>query len=657
MLEFNNPSFEETISKEWIVTNGIGGYASSSINGANTRRYHGLLIASENPPTQRSVLVSKIEECISLQRNTCIEFSSNRYPNAVHPKGFQYLHSFERTPFPRTIFQIGGQLIAKTVFMVYGSNTTIVEYENIGKATYKLSLRPIFTHRDYHSLLAKDDYYDYYFEQKNNVLKLHAHYGTKPLFFKYFNEEFTEERQWYKNFEYGKEAYRGLDFKEDGYGIGSVTSVLSPGEKTYLMFTLEEKILNDNPQKLKEAEIKRLKTLSLPTIKNQFFTDLMIAGDQFLVKRASTDSYTILAGYHWFTDWGRDTMIAMRGLCIATGRQEISRSILETFFNYLNQGMLPNRFPDFAEEDVEYNTVDATLWLFVALYEYYQKFGDKAFIKAHFSQLSDILEWHFKGTRFNIHLTKEGFIFAGEGITQLTWMDARVGDYVVTPRHGCPVEIQALWFNALKIYAFFSKELELAPASNLLDTSVSICNKLETNFNKYFVNEAGYLNDVVVPGESTDDALRPNQIYVISLPFSLVSKKQEKKIFEVVQKELYTPLGLRTLNTAHPDFKPIYKGDQWHRDTAYHQGTVWPFLLGDYFLAQLKVYNNSAKVRKEVLAAMEPLKKHFYENDCIHGISEIFDGLTPNEGRGTIQQAWSVSGLLLAYLQGNLLKK
>ncbi len=656
MLEFNNPSFDDTISKEWIVTNGIGGYASSSVNGANTRRYHGLLIASANPPTQRSVLVSKIEECISLKRDTCISISSNRYPNAVHPKGYQYLHSFDRSPFPRTIFEVGGQLIAKTVFMVYGSNTTIIEYENIGKATYKLSLRPIFSQRDYHSLFQQDDYYDFYFDQKDNVLKIHPHFGTAPLFFKYFNGDFTEKREWYKNFEYGKEEYRGLGFQEDGYGLGGVTSVLSPGEKTYLMFTLDEKILNDNPQKLKDAEIKRLKSLRLPSIKNQFFNDLMVSGDQFLVKRASTDSHTILAGYHWFTDWGRDTMIAMRGLCIATGRQEISRSILKTFFNYLNEGMLPNRFPDFADEAVEYNTVDATLWLFVALYEYYEKFGDKAFIKEHFSQLSEILEWHFKGTRFNIHLTKEGFIFAGEGITQLTWMDARVGDYVVTPRHGCPVEIQALWFNALKIYDFFSKELKLG-ADKLLDTSVSISKKLETNFNKYFVNEAGYLNDVVIPGESADDALRPNQIYVISLPFSLVSKKQEKKIFEIVQKELYTPLGLRTLNIDHPEFKPIYKGDQWHRDTSYHQGTVWPFLLGDYFLAQLKVYNNSAKVRKEVLAAIEPLEKHFYESDCIHGISEIFDGLSPNEGRGTIQQAWSVSGLLLTYLQGNLLKE
>jgi len=654
MLTFKKCNFVETSSKEWLVTNGIGGYASSTINGANTRRYHGLLVASLNPPTQRPVLVSKIEECVGLRRDTCISISTNRYPGVIHPSGYQYIQSFDKAPLPRTIFEVGGSQIAKTVFMVYGSNTTIVEYENISQSTYLLEQVPVFVNRDYHSLYKESAYHDYYYEKENNVLKLYAHYGAMPLYFKYFSGDFSENRQWFKNFEYDKENYRGLDFQEDGYSVGKVKTVLEAGEKTYLVFTLDKALLNDNPAKLKAEEIARLAALR-PETKHTFFNDLAVAGDQFLVKRASTDSHTILAGYHWFTDWGRDTMIAMRGLCIAAGKQEISKSILTTFFNSLSEGMLPNRFPDFAEEELEYNTVDATLWLFVALYEYYNKFGDKEYVEAHFSKLTSILAWHFKGTRFNIHLTKEGFIFAGEGITQLTWMDARVGDFVVTPRHGCPVEIQALWYNALKIYEFFASEMDCQQDANVLKTCKSVCKKLKTNFSTYFINDKDYLNDVVVPNESADDSIRPNQIYVVSLPFALLTKAQEKKIFTIVQKELYTPLGLRSLNPDHKAFKPIYKGDQWQRDTAYHQGTVWAFLLGDYFLAQLKVNNHSAKARKEVIAGIEALKSHFYLEDCIQGISEIFDGLNPKDGRGTTHQAWSISGLMLAYLQGELL--
>ena len=645
MLKFNNPSFEETSNKEWLITNGIGGYASSSIIGTNTRRYHGLLIAAFNPPTQRQVLVSKIEEGISLQRDSCVEFSTNQYPKTIHPTGYQYLKKFERAPLPRSIFQIGQQQIAKTTYMLYGSNTTIVEYENIGTGTFKLNLRPLFSNRSYHGLYFEDASYDYYYERYVNVLKIYSKYGATPIYCKFFKGEFKEDRNWFKNFQYSKEEYRGLGFQEDAYALGQISCVLEAGEKITLLFTTEEDKLDTDPEKVKEAELKRIKKLEPKKVKNQFFKDLSIAGDQVIVKRASTDSYTILAGYHWFTDWGRDTMIAMRGLCIAADKKEISQSILNTFFSHISEGMLPNRFPDYDGEDIEYNTIDATLWLFIALYEYYQKFKDDKFISKNFDSLSEIIRWHLKGTRYDIHLTSEGFIYGGKGISQLTWMDARVGDYVVTPRHGCPVEIQALWYNALEIYSFFSKELSIPLAEDLEKNVPSIISKIKTNFSFRFLNDKGYLNDVV-NGDEIDDDLRPNQIYVLSLPFSLLLPAVEKRIFKRVQEELYTPFGLRTLETTHEDFKPIYKGDQWNRDTAYHQGTVWPFLLGDYFLAQLKVFEYSEKVQKEVHAAVSALEEHFYSEDCIHGFSEIFDGLEPNEGRGTVQQAWSISGLL-----------
>ena len=653
MLTFQNPSFDSTITKEWLVTNGIGGYASSTILGANTRRYHGLLVASLNPPTQRQVLVSKIEESISIKRDTNIEFSTNQYPGVIHPQGYQYLKSFERLPLPRAIFQIGDQQVAKTIFMVAGSNTTIVEYENISEAAFQLNLLPFFVDRDYHSLFREDGKYDYYYEEQNNVLKIHSQYGSEPLYVKYHKGTFKENRAWFKKIQYPREAYRGLDFQEDTYAIGSVQVVLEPKEKTYLIFTLDADMLDNNPKRLKEEAIKRVKKIS-PKTKNTFFNDLAIAAEQVIVKRESTDSYTILAGYHWFTDWGRDTMIAMRGLCIATGKKEISKSILTTFFNYLSEGMLPNRFPDNTGEEVEYNTVDATLWLFIALYEYYQKFEDKTLIKKYFQQLTDIIEWHLKGTRYNIHLTSEGFLFAGEEGVQLTWMDAKVNGFVVTPRIGCPVEIQALWYNALQIYQFFGEIVKDKVDAAIQTNAQQVSKKIKKQFANYFYNEQGYLNDVVIPGKMIDDDLRPNQIYVLSLPFSLLTKAQEKTVLTTVEQRLFTSYGLRTLNKEHELFKPIYKGDQWERDTAYHQGTVWPFLLGDYYMAYLKVHNFSKKAKAAVKKEIQVLEEHFYKQDCIHGISEIFDGLDPQQGRGTVQQAWSISGLLKVMIDGDL---
>ncbi len=644
------PSLEELNSKEWLITNGIGGYAAGTVSGANSRRYQGLLVAALNPPTQRQVVVSKVEETIDTNDGQSFELSTNRYPGNVHPQGFQYIKSFERRPFPCTQFQVNGLQLAKTVFMVNGSNTTILEYENQSEHSFRLSLQPFFVDRDYHSLFRENPDFNYYYEKTDNALKIYAHYGATPIFMKFSSGDFKEGRFWYKDFEYPKEKYRGLDFREDAYALGKLSCTIEPGAKVYLTFTLEEGILDKDPPELKKIEEQRVGELVPANIKDPFIKDLLVAGDQFIVHRESTGGYSIIAGYHWFTDWGRDTMIAMRGLCIAPGKQKISKSILETFFSSLNQGMLPNRFPDFEGEAVEYNTVDATLWLFIALYEYFVKFNDKVFIQQHFDKLTDIIKWHIKGTRYLIHLTDEGFIYAGEGKSQLTWMDARVGDYVVTPRHGCPVEIQALWYNALTIYQLLAGELNITSEKNLSADCAEIAQRLKTNFTRYFLNQAGYLNDVVIPNSSIDESIRPNQVYVLSLPFSLLEKGIEKQVFEVVKEQLFTPYGLRTLNEAHPDFKPRYGGDQWYRDTAYHQGTVWPFLLGDYFLAMIKIKGKTPKVKKEIEDTLEQLRTHFYEADCIHGISEIFDGKVPSAGRGTVHQAWSVGALLQVLL-------
>lgn len=637
----HEPESQGTLgSKEWIVTNGLGSYASSTIHGCNTRRYHGLLVASFNPPTDRKVLVSKLDETVHV-RDEQFQLGTNDYGDVIHPDGHKYFKSFERDPFPKTTWENEQFSLSKTVFMVYGRNTTVVAYKNNGKRDLLLELNPMLNYRDYHGLLRENPQTDFYTEPEERYIKIHPDYGSVPVYITH-DGEFEPDPTWFKDLFYEKEAYRGLDASEDICSIGTIRIQLKAFKTTYISLSLRENAKNQNFGQWQKNEEQRLNDLR--TSGDEFINDLLLSANQFIVKRKSTDSHSLLAGYHWFTDWGRDSMIAMIPLCIETGKQEVSKSIIQTFLKYLDKGMLPNRFPDSETDEPEYNTIDATLWLFVVLYRYYQQFEDTGFIEDTLDDLSDIISHHMNGTRYNIHQTEEGFLFGGEGIAQLTWMDARVGDKVVTPRHGCPVEIQTLWYNALKIYSEFEK---ITGVKTELSKEVKeSAKKLKKNFRTYFLNSDGYLNDVLVPGESVDDSIRPNQIYVLSLPFRLLNKKQEKKVLKVVTDELYTPYGLRTLNESHPEFKPVYKGDAWERDHAYHQGTIWPFLLADYFTAWLRIHGDNAKNRSFISDEMETLKSHFYEEDCIHGVSEIFDGGDPGEGRGTIQQAWSVGALL-----------
>jgi predicted glycogen debranching enzyme len=639
MYYFLNQNFEEIAQKEWLVTNGLGGYASSSLTGANSRRYHGLLVAAFNPPTDRRVLVSKIEESVFVG-NEMAELSSNTYGSVVHPQGWQHLVSFERLPIPRWIYQFNEQTIAKTIFMPQGENSTVVSYQNTGNLPVTLHLNPLYVHRDYHSLSSENGFYNYFIEQAKNHLKIYPHYGSEPVYFGFSMGEFVENRNWYKNFTYQHEQERGLDFQEDAYSIGYLEITLEAGEECFLTFSTDAKILAESPSELRLQEIERINALK-ETQKDSFLQDLVVSANQFIVQRKSTQSESIIAGYHWFTDWGRDTMIALRGLCISLGHQQTAKRILTTFFNYLDDGMLPNRFPDNSQDPIEYNTIDATLWLFVALYEYHQKFTDIAFVEKHFEQLTNILDAHKNGTRYGIHVTEEGLLAGGKGNVQLTWMDARVGDYVVTPRHGCPVEVNALWYNALKITIFFGKEL-----NKKTDFYNLQLRKFEQNFKAKFWNNAGYLNDVVSLNNDVDTSIRPNQIYAVSLPFPLLSEVEQAQILENVREHLYTPLGLRTLSPKDPAFRPTYGGDQWQRDTAYHQGTVWPFLLGEYWQAYLRVNKFSKKAKTEMLKSLEAVKTHFYQNDCLLGISEIFDGLDPKQGKGTANQAWSVGAIV-----------
>lgn len=639
MNYFFDNNFDEISQKEWLITNGLGGYSSSSVSGANTRRYHGVLVASFNPPTDRKVLVSKVEESIVKEDKT-YELSSNNYGDVIHPEGWKYLVSFDRLPLPRWVFQVDNYGLSKTLFMVQEANTTIISYQNIGKETISLRINPLYIFRDYHSLFHENAFYNFFMEGTEKYLTIYPHYGATPIFFGFSKGDFKEDRHWYHNFTYFHEKERGLDYQEDSYSVGILEIQLEAGEECFLTFSTTIDVLSQSPKKLQEAEAERINMLK-NTQTNSFLQDLVVSANQFIVQRKSTQSESIIAGYHWFTDWGRDTMISLRGLCIALGHQQTAKHILTTFLNYLDEGMLLNRFPDNSQDPIEYNTIDATLWLFIALYEYHQKFNDLEFVKENFGKLLNIIEAHKNGTRYSIHVTDEGFLSGGKDKIQLTWMDAKVGDYVVTPRYGCPVEVNALWYNALKIMLFFGQKLK-----QKTDLYTVLIKKFEQNFNTYFWNEAGYLNDVVIPNQSTDTSIRPNQIYALSLPFSLLNHSEQSQILATVQKHLYTPLGLRTLSPNDPNFKPTYGGDQWQRDNAYHQGTVWPFLLAEYWQAYIQVHNFSHDAILKMLNSLETMKQHFYQHDCLMGISEIFDGLEPQKGRGTANQAWSVSSMI-----------
>lgn len=635
-----NSTFEALSNTEWLVANGIGGFASSTITGANTRRYHGLLTAALEPPTGRMVVVSKVEECILFGRDCAFSLSSNRYNGVIHPEGYQHLRFFERKPLPRMKFEVNGYNLLKTIFMPHGSNTTVVEYENTGENPFRLRLSPLFVYRDYHTLFRREDRFDFYTNEKGGYFEMYPHFGAQPVFFRHTVGEYRQQPVWYYNFTYERETERGLDDREDAYSPAQIEIMLRPGEKAHLIFSTEEAMMKADPEQLKSAELLRLQSITADMPDDSFIQDLLLAGDQFVVKRTQTGGYTLIAGYPWFTDWGRDTMIALRGLSIAPGRKDVAASILRTFLEHVDKGMLPNRFPDQGEQP-EYNTIDATLWLFVALYEYYQKFWDHALIEEIFDQLTAIINMHIEGTRYGIGVTPEGFLRGGEGLAQLTWMDARVGDFVVTPRHGCPVEIQALWYNTLRVYQYFAGTLKRS-----YKTYADLADRLQGNFKKYFQHTDGSLYDVVVPGISADKSVRPNQIYVVSLPFSLLGKDEEKRVVALVRDRLLTLYGLRTLATDNPAFAPSYTGTPWQRDTAYHQGTVWPFLLGEYATALLKINDWSDAAQKEVRQLLEPLKAHFYHDNCLHGISEVFDGLNPRTGKGAIHQAWSVGALL-----------
>ena len=647
MIEFGKDictSYEEATSREWLETNGIGGFASGTISGANTRRYHGLLTAATKPPLGRVTMLSKIEETVTIDGEE-FEISANQYPGAVSPHGYQYLASFRLDPFPIWTYSLGKVDVEKRIFVVNGQNTTVVQYSVRSKARFKrraisLTVRPMLSFVDYHQLQHQTDSFNTDLTISDGLIEIKPVAEMPPLCFSHNGTEVAKTGYWYRNFEYPIEQERGFDFREDLFQPFEILFDL--GTSASLIISIDPGIDAADAAGLERSEIKRRKALvKKAAAKNPLSKQLVLAADQFIVKRG--EGHTVIAGYPWFSDWGRDTMIALPGLTLSTGRPEIARDILLEFARNVSQGMLPNRFPD-AGDEAEYNTVDATLWFFEAVRAYVEETGDLKFVRQNlYEVMADILAWHLRGTRYGIHVDTDGLLYAGEPGVQLTWMDAKVGDHVITPRTGKPVEIQALWYNALRIMEDLALHFGDDEDKSRYDSMADLA-KLSFN-GAFWNNEEDCLYDVVENG-SRDGSVRPNQIFAVSLPYAMLDADKAKAVVDKVEEELLTPVGLRSLSPRDPKYIPIYIGSPLERDSAYHQGTVWAWLIGGFVDAYRKVYPDR---EDRVAAILSGFERHLHEAG-VGQISEIFDAEPPHAPRGCPAQAWSVAEVLRVML-------
>lgn len=635
----DNLSDDERLQSEWLDTNGLGGWASSTISGCHSRRYHGLLVAAIKPPTERMVIISKLDETIVVNDER-FELGTNNYGNTIHPKGFQYLNSFTKNLYPQFVYEAGGVQLRKSILMVHEENTTIIKYEVLRAAgNFLIELLPLLAFRGYHQLMHANETIQTHPRFEDGQLNLRLFAGAPEAFIQLPHNNFISNPNWYYNFNYSTEQYRGLDFVEDLFSPGHLAIETKEGDAFYVVLSTENKGKR-NAILLFENEVERRQKL-ISKESNEVIQQLTLAADQFIVKR-SDDLKTVIAGYHWFTDWGRDAMISLPGLCLPTGHFDDAKKILCAFAQSVDKGMLPNRFRDNGEAP-EYNNVDGALWYFIAIYHYLKATKDKAFVLNELLPvLKNIIDWHYKGTRYNIHVDQDGLLYAGEEGFQLTWMDAKVGDWVVTPRIGKPVEIQALWYNALNIFAeLLQLNGQQSDAENMWEQAA----KVKRSFNdRFWFEDGGYLYDVVDGNNVIDASLRPNQIFAISLPFKLIEGSQAKSIMKIVEEKLYTTKGLRSLSPDDPRYISHYGGDAWHRDSAYHQGTVWSWLLGAYIDSIFETNGSSAALTKagEVIQNFLP---HLSEAG-IGTVSEIFDAEPPFIPRGCIAQAWGVAEVL-----------
>jgi len=635
--------------REWLVANGIGGYASGTVSGIPTRRYHGLLVAALNPPLGRTLLVPKLEEWAEY-RGRLFPMGANRWASgAVEPRGFLLLDRFHLDgATPVWTYALADAILTKRVWMEPGANTTYVRYDlprSGGPVT--LELAAMVDYRDHHGNTRAGGW-TMAIDPIPHGVRVTAFSGARPFFLLCARADTYPSHDWYREYFHTEEARRGLDPVEDHLRAATFRATLSPGESLTLVAGVD-----GSPDLDGEASLKRRRVHEEERIARAAplwdtadplwgrIRQLILAADPFIVRRAAggePEGMSVIAGYHWFGDWGRDTMIALPGLTVPTGRTGDAATILRTFARFADRGMLPNRFPE-AGEGPEYNTVDATLWYFEAIRACHEATGDDSLLRDLYPVLREILDRHVQGTRYGIRIDPEdGLLFAGEPGVQLTWMDAKVGDWVVTPRIGKPVEINALWYNAIRSMAAFARRLGEEESAY-----EALAEKILRGFGRFYREDLGRCLDVLDGPEGDDASMRPNQILAVSLAHSPLSEAHQRAVVDACARELLTPLGLRSLSPDDPRYAGIYGGDTARRDGAYHQGTVWPWLIGPFVTAHLRVYRDPATARSFLLALLRHLGDHGLGSIC-----EIADGDPPFTPRGCIAQAWSVAEVLRA---------
>jgi predicted glycogen debranching enzyme len=668
--------YEASSRLEWLETNGTGGFAMGTAAGVNTRRYHGLLVAALRPPTDRFVLLSKLEETVRVDRVER-ELATTQYPGVLDPQGFRWLEGFRLDPFPTWTWAFDGAVIEKQLFLLHGKQTAVVQIR--ANRPCHLRVRPFLAYRDFHALAHANDSLDGRFTESRrsadaSMLRVVPYAGLPALGLHHNGTASAGGAAWYHQTEYLAELERGLDYREDLYCIGTLDFALSPERSAWIVATIEGDDAWAGVRVASEEAIERerrsgagaistvgptnvtVHTSSRASSLEPFAARLDAAADAFRVRRAD-GTPTLIAGYPWFADWGRDTMIALPGLLLARGLLDEAREVLTGFLDHLDGGLVPNRFAD-SGQPPEYNTVDGTLWMFQAVSAYLGAGGDRRWAhEVFYPRAQEIILAHERGTHHGIGVDPaDGLLVGGGPGTQLTWMDAKIGDRVITPRHGKAVEVNALWFNALRVMEALALERTDAAA---IGRFARAAQRARDSFRRLFWNEdRGCLFDVLLPG-GPDGRMRPNQIFAVSLPYRMLPAAQEQRVVLAVEEHLLTPVGLRTLAPGEEGYRPRYEGDPASRDSAYHQGTVWPWLLGPFVTAYLNAFGRD----RDRLAHVASLLGGLEANSLVGGlgdlgaapgaregvlgqIGEVFDGDPPHRPGGAPAQAWSVGEIL-----------
>ena len=634
--------FDAAIRREWLEVNGLGGWASSTICGAHSRRYHGLLIAALDPPAQRVSLLSRLDETIVLSPLR-FELGCNQYPGTIYPHGHWRLERFTRQLFPCYEFKIGEVSLKKTIAMCHGENTTLVLYEVSGpdQTPFTIELEPLVVAREIHALAVANDRINADCAFEDGILEVHPYPGLPKLFISVEGASFEKAPVWHLGVEYKLDQERGIAGKEDVFSYGKLIRTLQAGLRLGVIISAEPPHGRDAFELFQQEQARKERLLAKAPKQTPWARTLTLAADQFIVQRAERGR-TIIAGYPWFTDWGRDTMISLPGLCCVTSRFEEARRIFLTFREQLHNGLLPNCFSERGSQPA-FNTADASLWLFEALQQYEQHSGDKRFVAQEMlPALLQIIEHHQKGTLYHIKQDQDGLLCAGARDVPLSWMDVKIGTTAATPRYGKLVEVNALWINALLIVARLCEDSGRALEASKLGQQAS---QARQSYEKVFWNaDLGYLYDYVTPDYS-DTSFRPNQIISLGLSHPIVSEKIAKRVLTAVQERLLTPQGLRTLEPGHKQYRPRYAGDQGSREEAYHQGTVWLWLLGPYSRAVMRYGTDQQKQGLGVI--LNDFDTHLNQS-AIGSLYEIADGDQPHYARGCPFQAWSVAEILRA---------